>query len=64
MQGHELQNGKVGEIMPWVRKGNTVYKKEGGHLVKVGSSSSPEEAKRYLRALYAHDPRSSKNKKA
>lgn len=40
--------------MPYVRKGKTVYKKEGGKLVKKGSSKSVGKAKKYLKALYAH----------
>ncbi len=38
--------------MPYVRRGNSVYRQDTGE--KVGTSSSPEMAKRYLRALYAH----------
>ena len=39
--------------MPYVRKGNTVYKKEGGHLVKKGSSKSASKAKAYEHVLQA-----------
>lgn len=38
--------------MPYVRRGNAVYRQDTGEL--VGRSSSPEKAKRYLKALYAH----------
>ena len=38
--------------MPYKRKGNCVYLKTTGK--KVGCSSSPEKAKRYLRALHAN----------
>lgn len=37
--------------MPYVKKGNTVYKKEGGHMVKVGSSKNPEKYMRTMRAI-------------
>lgn len=40
--------------MPYVRKGNTVYKKEGKRLIKKGSSKTAGKAKRYMKALYAH----------
>jgi hypothetical protein len=40
--------------MPYVRKGNVVYKREGGRLIKKGSSKSVSMAKRYMRALYAN----------
>lgn len=39
------------EIMPYVRKGKTVYKKVDG-LKKKGSSKSVGMAKKYIRALY------------
>jgi hypothetical protein len=42
--------------MQWVRKCKTVYKKEGGKLVKTGSSSSPAKAKKCLAALYVNSP--------
>jgi len=38
--------------MPYIQKGKCVYLKKTGK--KVGCSSSPEEAKRYLKALYAN----------
>ena len=37
--------------MPYISKGKTVYKKENGHLKKVGSTKGA--VKSYLRALYA-----------
>jgi len=37
--------------MPWVRKGKTVYKKVGGHLKKVGKSTSVKKAKKYMTVL-------------
>ena len=40
--------------MPFVKKGNTVYKKVGGKLVKKGSSKTATGAKKYMKALYAH----------
>lgn len=40
--------------MPYVRRGNTVYKRVGGHLVKKGSSKTAAGAKKYMKALYAH----------
>jgi len=40
------------EKMPYIRKGNTVYKKEGGHLKKVGTSSK-SEVKSYMKTLRA-----------
>ena len=39
--------------MPYVKKGNTIYKKVGDKLVKKGSSSSSKKAKSYLRVLNA-----------
>ncbi len=36
--------------MPYILKGNTVYKKKGKKLVKVGTSKKP---KKYLRLLKA-----------
>jgi hypothetical protein len=36
--------------MPYIRKGNTVYKKSGK---KVGSSKSTSTAKKYMRVLRA-----------
>jgi len=40
--------------MPYIRRGKTIYKKVGGHLVKKGSSKSVTGAKRYMKALYVH----------
>jgi len=37
--------------MPYKRKGKSVYKKNGE---KVGTSSTVEGAKKYLKALYAN----------
>jgi hypothetical protein len=37
--------------MPWVRKGKTVYKKVGGHLVRKGKSKSVKKAKKYMTVL-------------
>lgn len=41
--------------MPYVRKGNTVYKKVGKRLVKKGSSKTASKAVAYMKALYAHE---------
>ncbi len=38
--------------MPYVIKGHTVYKREGGKLKKVGVSK--HHIKSYVRALYAN----------
>jgi hypothetical protein len=38
--------------MPFIRKGNCVYRKDTGK--KKGCSDSPEKAKKYMKALYAH----------
>lgn len=47
------------ENMPYKSKGNTVYKKEGGHLTKVGTSKNP---KAYMKALYANSKDTKKKK--
>jgi len=36
--------------VPYVKKGNTVYKKEDGHLKKVGTSKNPDK---YIKTLNA-----------
>lgn len=38
--------------MPYIRKKNCIYLKTTGK--KVGCSSSPEKAKRYIKALHAN----------
>lgn len=40
--------------MPYVRKGNTVYKKEGKKLVKVGTST-PDKIQSYMNLLRARE---------
>jgi hypothetical protein len=40
--------------MPYVSRGKSVYKKEGGKLKKVGTTKG--SVKKYMRALYANVP--------
>ena len=49
--------------MPYVRKGKTVYKREAGRLVKKGSSSTVEGAKKYMKKLYMVEGERKKKKK-
>ncbi len=46
--------------MPYERRGKCVYNQDTGE--KKGCSSSATDAKRYLKALYAHMPKSEKKK--
>ncbi len=50
--------------MPYVRVGKCVYHKnpDGSRGAKKGCSTSVEGAKEYLKALYAHMPKSEKKK--
>lgn len=43
--------------MPYEARGKTVYKKEDGHLKKVGTTKG--DVKKYLAALYANSPEAS-----
>lgn len=47
--------------MPYERRGKCVYRSDTG--VKKGCSSTVEGAKKYLKALYAHEPKSKKKVK-
>ena len=51
--------------MPYVRKGNTVYKKEGGKLISKGTSKDTATAKKHMAVLEGveHGWKPSKRKK-
>ena len=38
-------------VMPYIKKGNTIYKNEGGHIKKVGTSKNPAKYVRTLQAV-------------
>ena len=46
--------------MPYIRKGKCVYNQTTGK--KKGCSASPAKAKKYMKALYANEPKASKKK--
>jgi hypothetical protein len=41
---------KIGKVMPYIRKGKCVYRRDTGK--KVGCSKSADKAKKYLKKLY------------
>lgn len=47
--------------MPYTHRGKTVYKKEGGKLVRVGTAKG--SVQKYLAALYANSDDAKKRKK-
>jgi hypothetical protein len=46
--------------MPYIKKGNTIYKKVNGKLVKVGTSKEPDKYLRKLRMIEAEKKRKKK----
>jgi len=50
-------------MSPYIRKGKTVYKSQGGHLISKGTSTTVKKAKAHMKALYAHSPDTKSKKK-
>jgi hypothetical protein len=46
--------------MPYIKKGNVIYKKVNGKLKKVGSSKEPEKYLRKLRMIEAEEKKRKK----